>query len=238
MKHDYELDYLRNQKNYLVQMKEKERIENGILKPEEIEKALYIIDMNNGFVNFGPMANPKYNELVPEQLKTVEKIRHENGQINFILEGHKDNALEFKKYPKHCVLGTPEADLIPELINEQNKVNTNVYYKNCINGMMNNNIKRDIKRLKALKEVIFEGVCADLCVMDFARTYSRYLDQINKDVKLFVIKNAIDTFDAPGHSREEWMNIALKVMEQAGIEVVENVEELEKREKQLGLYLK
>ena len=238
MKHDYELDYLRNQKNELEQMKENERIENGILKPEEIEKALYIIDMNNGFVNFGAMANPKYNELVPEQLKTVEKIRRENGQINFILEGHKDNALEFKTYPKHCVLGTPEADLIPELINEQNKVNTNTYYKNCINGMMNNNIKRDIKRLKVLKEVIFEGVCADLCVMDFARTYARYLDEIDKDVKLFVVKNAIDTFDAPGHNREDWMTIALKVMEQAGIEVVENVEELEKREKQLGLYLK
>ena len=228
MKHDYELE----------QMKEKERIENGILKLEEIEKALYIIDMNNGFVNFGAMANPKYNELVPEQLKTIEKIRNENGQINFILEGHKETALEFKNYPKHCVLGTPEADLIPELINEQNKVNTNTYYKNCINGMMNNNIKRDIKRLKALKEVIFEGVCADLCVMDFARTYARYLDEINKDVKLFVVKNTIDTFDALGHNREEWMTIALKVMEQAGIEVVENVEELEKREKQLGLYLR
>ena len=86
--------------------------------------------------------------------------------------------------------------------------------------------------------IVLAGVCGDLCVMDFARTYARYLDEINKDVKLFVVKNAIDTFDAPGHNREEWMTIALKVMEQAGIEVVENVEELEKREKQLGLYLK
>ena len=207
-------------------------------KQVEIEKALYIIDMNNGFVNFGAMANPKYNELVPEQLKTIEKIRRENGQVNFILEGHKENALEFKTYPKHCVLGTPEADLIPELINEQNKTNTYIYYKNCINGMMNKDIKKDIKRLKALKEVIFEGVCADLCVMDFARTYSRYLDEINKEVKLFVVKNAIDTFDAQGHNREEWIDLALKVMEQAGIEVVENVECLNKREKELGLHLK
>ena len=207
-------------------------------KTVEIEKALYIIDMNNGFVNFGAMDNPKYNELVPEQLKTIEKIRRENGQVNFILEGHKENALEFKTYPKHCVLGTPEADLIPELINEQNKTNTYTYYKNCINGMMNKDIKKDIKRLKALKEVIFEGVCADLCVMDFARTYSRYLDEINKEVKLFVVKNAIDTFDAPGHNREEWIDLALKVMEQAGIEVVENVECLNKREKELGLHLK
>ena len=51
---------------------------------EEVEKALYIIDMNNGFVNFGAMANPKYNELVPEQLKLIEKVRKEKGIINFI----------------------------------------------------------------------------------------------------------------------------------------------------------
>ena len=39
--------------------------EKRILKPEEVEKALYIIDMNNGFVNFGAMANPSYNALIP-----------------------------------------------------------------------------------------------------------------------------------------------------------------------------
>lgn len=219
----------------LKQTKEKERIEKSILKPEEIEKALYIIDMNNGFVNFGAMANPLYNNLVPEQLKMIEKIRKENGQINFILEGHKNNALEFETYPKHCIIGTPEAELIPELILEQTKNNTNTYYKNCINGMLNNKVRKDIKKLKALKEVIFEGVCADLCVMDFARTYARYLDEINKRTKLFVVKNAIDTFDAPNHNREEWINIACKVMEQAGIIVVENYEELEHKEKILGL---
>ena len=232
---DYELEFIRNQKIEEEKILEMERKKQGILKPEEIEKALYIIDMNNGFVNFGAMANPTYNNLVPEQLKMVEKIRRENGQINFILEGHKENALEFKNYPKHCVIGTPEADLIPELINEQNKPNTNTYYKNCINGMLNNNVRKDIRKLKALREVIFEGVCTDLCVMDFARTCARFLDEINKDVKLFVVKNAVDTFDAPGHNRDEWNNIAYKVMAQAGIEVVENINELEEREKILGL---
>ena len=44
---------------------------------EEFRKALYMIDMNNGFVNFGAMANPKYNDLVPEQLRLIEKFRRE-----------------------------------------------------------------------------------------------------------------------------------------------------------------
>ena len=201
----------------------------------EVEKALYIIDMNNGFVNFGAMANSKYNDLVPEQLRMIRKIREEKGIVNFILEGHKEDSLEFKSYPKHCVIGTGEAELVPELLPEQNKINTYTYYKNCINGMLTGDVQKDIKRLKALKEVIFEGVCADLCVMDFARTYARYLDQINKEIKLFVVKNAVDTFDAPGHDRNEWLDIAYKVMAQAGITVVESYEELEEKEKTLGL---
>ena len=194
---------------------------------KDYKKALYIVDMNNGFVNFGAMANPKYNELVPEQVKLVNKMREEEELVNFILEGHNEDALEFKTYPKHCVLGTKEADLIPELIIEQNKENTKTYYKNCINGMLNRDLQEDIKKLKKLKEIIVAGVCTDLCVMDFVRTYLRYLDQINKETKLFVIKNATDTFDAPGHDRNEWTDIAYKVMAQAGAIVVNDVQELE-----------
>lgn len=210
----------------------------GIKDLKEFKKALYMIDMNNGFVNFGAMANPKYNALVPEQLKLIKKIRKENEQMVFILEGHDKEAVEFKDYPEHCVIGTPEAELIPEFISEQQKVNTNTYYKNSINGMLNPTIQDDIRRMSSLQEAIFAGVCADLCVMDFARTYARFLNEINHEAKLFVVKNTIDTFDAPGHNREEWIDIALKVMGQAGIEVVENFEHLEQREKELGLYLK
>ena len=71
--------------------------------------------------------------------------------------------------------------------------------------------------------------------MDFARTYARFLDEINREAKIFVVRNAIDTFDAPGHNREEWMDIAEKVMTQAGIIYVDNIEELEEKEKQLQL---
>lgn len=196
----------------------------------EYEKALYIIDMNNGFVNKGAMANPNYNRLVPEQLATIEKIRKENGLVNFVLEGHHENSNEFKTYPVHCVLGTSEAELIPELKKEQNKKNTRTYYKNSINGMLNKKLQDDIKALKGLREVIVEGVCSDLCVMDFARTLARYLDELDRNTKIFVVQSAIDTYDAPGHNREEWMKIAKSVMEQAGIEYVDTVKELNERE--------
>ena len=73
-----------------------------------------VIDMNEGFVNQGAMANPTYNKLVPEQLRVIDKVRSEGGEIMFINEGHNPNSVEFNTYPAHCVLGTPEVELIPE----------------------------------------------------------------------------------------------------------------------------
>lgn len=205
---------------------------------ENIRKALYMIDMNNGFVNFGNMANPKYNELVNEQLKLINKFRKENQLVNFVLEGHTTDSIEFDSYPSHCVLGTKEAELIPEFIDEQNKENTRTYYKNSINGMLNRNLQDDIKNQDNLNEIVIGGVCADLCVMDFARTFSRYLDEINRRAKIFVVENTIDTYDSLDHNREEWMDISKKVMTQSGIIMVPNIEELERKEKELGLILK
>lgn len=207
----------------------------GVERMNKYTKALYIIDMNNGFVNFGPMANPEYNKLVPEQLKMIEKFRRENQLVNFILEGHDKDALEFQKYPAHCIKGTPEADLIPEFINEVNKPDTLLRYKNSINGMFNKYVQEDVMNANNLKEMVVEGVCTDLCVMYFVINMLTYLDEINKDIKLFVVKNAIDTFDSPAHNKIEWTNIAYKVLEQAGAILVDDIEELENKEKQYKL---
>ncbi len=200
-----------------------------------MSKVLYTIDMNNGFVNFGAMANPKYNDLVPEQERLIKKFIEENEYTTYIREGHDKDAREFQTYPAHCILGTDEAELIAELKKYENYVKANKFYKNSINGMLNRKVQDQIKELKDLREVVIQGVCADLCVMDFARTNARFLDEINSKAKIFVVRNAIDTFDAPNHNREEWMRIAEMVMTQAGIEMVQDINELEEKEKQYNL---
>ena len=200
-----------------------------------MSKVLYTIDMNNGFVNFGAMANPKYNDLVPEQERLIKKFIEENEYTTYILEGHDKDAREFQTYPAHCIFGTEEAELIPELKKYENYDKANKFYKNSINGMLNKKVQDQIKELKDLREVVIQGVCADLCVMDFARTNARFLDEINSKAKIFVVRNAIDTFDAPNHNREEWMRIAEMVMTQAGIEMVEDINELEEKEKQYNI---
>ncbi len=198
---------------------------------EKYKKALYVIDMVEGFVNIGAMANPEYNKLIPEQLKIINEFRKNQELVNFICEAHTENALEFNNYPKHCVLGTKETELIPDFINQKEYPNTKIYQKNSINGMLNDNLRTDISKMKNLEEAIIIGVCEDLCVMDFARTYVRYMDEINHKIKLYVVADAVDTFDAPNHNREEWKKIARMVMEQAGITYVKDYNELTEKTK-------
>ncbi len=197
----------------------------------KVSKAVFTVDMNNGFVNFGAMANNEYNKLVPEQIKIIEKFRKEGQAINFVLEGHNEDATEFLTYPKHCVKGTKEAELIPELKKFETLDDVAIFYKNSINGMLNQDVWTYLRLLNDLNEIVIQGVCADLCVMDFARTLARYLDEINKKAKIFVVRKGIDTFDAPGHDRKEWLDIAEKVMTQAGIEYVDDVKDLEVKER-------
>lgn len=213
---------------------QREAEEKGITK-KQFTKALFIVDMNNGFVNFGAMANQEYNALVPEQLRLIEKFRKEEQLVDFILEGHVEDAVEFLLYPPHCVLGTPEADLIPEFAEEANHDNTNIYYKNSINGGLNLDLQIDLEDLKDLKEIVVCGVCTDLCVLDFVMTLARYLDDINHKVQIFVVAGVCDTFDAPGHGRDEESERAYHTMRKAGVEIVANIEELEMKEKALGL---
>ena len=208
---------------------------NNLLDMIEIKKVLYNIDMNNGFVNFGPMANPEYLKLVPEQIKMFEKFLREKQQINFVLEAHNINAKEFLTYPPHCIKDTPEAEVIDEFKKYQQMEKVRTFGKNSINGMLNRSVHEQIELLKGLREIVIEGVCADLCVMDFARTLARYLDETDRDAKIFVVRNAIDTYDAPEHNRNEWLEIAEKVMTQAGIIYVDDIEELEEKEKQYKL---
>lgn len=204
-------------------------------KLEEFKKVVYNIDMVEGFVNIGPMSNKSYNLLVPIQKEIMDDIKEQDELITFIGEAHDEDTLEFEKYPVHCVKGTKESEFISDFKEYLEYVNTLIYRKNSINGMLNDNLRNDINKMINLKKVIFTGVCEDLCVMDFARTFSKYMDEINRDVKLFVVSSAVDTFESEIHNRKYWKEIAKAVMESAGITYVKDLEELKEREKLLNL---
>lgn len=188
---------------------------------EEIRTLLINVDMVNGFVVEGPMSDSYIQHIIEPQIEIIEILKKEKAaQIAFIKEAHEKECEEFKRYPKHCVKGTFEAELVKQLkLYEQDAL---LYEKNSTSAIFANKFMTDIEKMKKLREVIVTGCCTDICVMDLAVPLKKYFDQVDQNVAVIIPKNAVETFDSPTHNREEWNEIAFKVMEQAGIQLVKS----------------
>lgn len=188
---------------------------------EEIEKLLINVDMVNGFVKKGAMADSYIQHIIPEHIKLMKQIQEKKEAIAIIKDTHKENCREFNRYPAHCIEGTEEAQLVEEL--EQFEKDAFVYPKNSTSTIYAPNFIEDINKMVNLKEVIIIGCCTDICVLNLAIPLQNYFDQKDRDIKIIIPKNAVETYDAPYHKREEYNEMAFKLMEQAGINLVENL---------------
>lgn len=195
------------------------------------KKMLYVIDMVKGFVTEGVMHDEYIGHTVEEQVKLIKKFKKENQGIALVGEGHSKDCVEFKTFPEHCVIGTSEADFVEGI--REFEEDARVYRKNSTSALFAPGLMADIEKMKDLEEIVVCGCCTDICVINFVVPLKNYFNQINKDVKIFVVESATETYGAPNHNREEYNEMAYKLMKQSGIEVVKNVKELEERENQL-----
>ncbi len=206
-------------------------------KLKDYRKMLYIIDMVNGFVNEGPLHDKHIRGTIPEQIKLIEKQREEQEGVAFIKDNHTKDSIEFKDFMPHCIEGTSEALLVPELAPYEK--DSLVYHKNSTSAMFAPNMMSDLDKMENLKEVIGVGCCTDICDTNFLIPLKNYFNQQNRDVAVFAIKNAMDTYHIPNiHEREHYEAIAYELMAQAGIILVDDINGLIKREKEMGLILK
>lgn len=184
---------------------------------KEITKLLINVDMVNGFVRKGAMADSYIEHIIPEHIKLMKQIQEE-GAIAIIKDTHKENCREFYRYPVHCVEGTEESELVDELKNFEK--DALVYKKNSTSTIYAPHFIEDINKMLNLKEVIIVGCCTDICILNLAIPLQNYFDQNDIDVKITIPKNAVETYNAPNHNREKYNEMAFKLMAQAGINLI------------------
>lgn len=183
-----------------------------------MKKLLLVIDMVNGFVKEGALADSYINNITPNIIKMIEKYNKEGNDIISIQEGHNKNSKEFESFPSHCVVGTKEAELIDELL--PYKENMKVIRKNSTCGFVTEEFLNYIKQNeKELEEIVLTGCCTDLCVMNFALPLKNYINEKDLNIKVIVYKNSVETYDSPVHNRNEYNEMAFKIMQQNGIEI-------------------
>lgn len=192
-------------------------------KKEELEKLLVVVDMVNGFIKKGAMADPYINHITPKLIKLIEKTLNEKEGVAFIKDTHNINSSEFNKFPVHCVKGSGEEELIDELKPYEN--DSLSYEKNSTSTIFAKNFLKDIDAMKKLREVIITGCCTDICVLNLAIPLTNYFDENDKKIDVIVRSDLVETYNSESHNREEYNEMSLKLMRQAGIKIRRDINE-------------
>ena len=121
-----------------------------------------VIDMLRGFMEEGyPLyigANAR--GIIPNIRKMMEKEIVAGSKIFFICDNHDPDDLEFEMFPPHCIEGTAEAEVIPEL----DSLPGEKIPKKRYSGFYGTPLDEKLKALKPDKLIIC-GVLTNICVM-------------------------------------------------------------------------
>ncbi len=204
---------------------------------------LVVVDVGVGFTREGNLADPTH--MVPMVARIAETWRALKSAVGerlhtiCFLDTHEPDIPE-PPYPPHCIVGTGEEQIDPDLVWLPEQPQVTVVRKDCINGFVGA-IDRDSGRnafcewVKAngIRTLLVTGDCTDICVSDFvvtalsARNHGlltaastddrvRYVGDIT-GLRIVVLADACETFDAPGfHEREAAHHVGLWLMASRG----------------------
>lgn len=190
---------------------------------------LVVVDMVNGFVNFGALADNKINKITPKIIKLIESAKKNGMDIVAFRDCHIENDEEFNTYPVHCLKGSEESQLIPELkLYEKDMI---LIDKNTTNGFNTTKFQKLLLE-NNYENVYVVGCCTDICVKDFVTSYMNYLKNINRfavnfdnmnsyiNTKIHVVSDACYTFDGLYHNAEQMHNSSIEYMKNIGANIV------------------
>lgn len=164
------------------------------MREEDIQKPIiFVIDMINGFVEEGALHDKAIDFITP----CIERLINEiNCRTIFIADAHDEHAREFQSYPKHCIKGTSESDVIHTL----KPYVKELFYKNSTNAFHSKQFQRFLNDIDAYQDIIITGCCSDICILQFALSLQSWLNEHAKLQNRIIIPiDCIDTYHIDMH---------------------------------------
>ena len=152
--------------------------------------AVLVVDMLRGFLEEG---NPLYcgaraRRIIPNIQGLLERELAQGSKIFFICDHHDPDDPEFKMFPPHCVAGTAEAEVIPELARYPGEVITKKRYS----AFFDTPLEAKLRELEPDKLIVC-GVCTDICVCHTVANAR------NRDYQVEVPVDCVASFDEKAH---------------------------------------
>lgn len=184
------------------------------------EGMLIVVDMVNGFVKEGALADVKIGDVVPRQIELIKEAHDRGDLVVFIKDTHTKDSLEHKRFGDafHCIKGSGEEEVIDELKEYEKLDNTVSVVKNSTSFMEAPKFREIMEEAVNIKDIDVVGCCTDICVVNGTMGLANYLDEWNRDVNVQVHTDAIATFAED--ARKNYVDASLLLMEQQGVHLV------------------
>jgi len=153
-------------------------------------KAVLVMDMVRSFLEKG---HPVYcghraRRIIPNVQHLLEHELAQGSKLFFICDRHTPDDPEFKMFPPHCIEGTAEAEVIPELARYKGEV----IPKRRFSAFADTPLEKKLNEVKPEKLIVC-GVCTDICVLHTVA------DARNRDYQVEVPANCVASFDEKSH---------------------------------------
>lgn len=180
---------------------------------------LIVVDMINGFVREGALADPEIARTAVPILRLLEQTE---GAL-FIRDCHEPDCMEFESFPSHCVRGSEESEIMQEL----KPWAGHVLEKNSINTFTAPGFLEWLESVDSDTDLIITGCCTDLCILQLALSLQSWIHEHDRrDLRIFIPADCVDTYHIPGvHEAAAWNAFALHNMEANGIHVVSKLQQ-------------
>ena len=152
--------------------------------------AVLVLDMLKGFLEEGyPLyCGEQARRIIPRIGKLLQQELDKGSKVFFVCDRHAPDDLEFNVFPPHCVSGTEEAEIIPELRDYPGEV----IAKNRYSGFYNTVLDERLQAIRPEKLIVC-GVCTDICVMHTVA------DARNRDYEVEVPTDCVASFNDDSH---------------------------------------
>ncbi len=156
-----------------------------------MSNVVLVVDMLRGFLEPGcNLYHAESRDIIPNVHRLVSQEREAGSEILFVSDHHDPDDLEFQIFPVHCVIGTNETEVVPEL--SEFVTATNVIPKKRYSGFFNTDLADRLTRLAPDKLMIC-GVATNVCVL---HTTS---DARNRDYPVEVYADCVSGPDPEAH---------------------------------------
>jgi nicotinate phosphoribosyltransferase len=154
-------------------------------------RVVIVSDMLRGFLEEGyPLyCGLEARSIIPNIQKLLKRELKQGSKIFYLCDHHKPDDPEFEMFPPHCIEGTEEAELIPELVQYPGEIVAKRTFGSFYNTPLD-------KRLKAIKPetIVVCGVTTHICVLQAV------IDARNRGYEVEVPVDCVASFDKKAHT--------------------------------------